>query len=95
MTATVTHLRMWTKRDGTKVPVREMHDAHLVNAIKMCRHQGLVSEPMLLGPMPMGEMAQYAWEQECEEAWDKYFPPLKWLEEEAARRGLKVPPCES
>lgn len=31
---------IWTTRDGTKIPVRDMTDSHLLNTIRMLRRSG-------------------------------------------------------
>ena len=78
---------VWTKRDGTKVLVRDMVDAHLMNTIRMLERKGFVPSLPIM-PCCNGEMAQMAAEAEFDRACEKYAPIMGKLYAEAEYRGL-------
>lgn len=61
---------MWTMRDGSKIPVTEMTDSHLLNAISFCeRHEEAyrnhaISEGYSMLSGIQGEQATYDIENE-------------------------------
>lgn len=73
---------MWTTRDGTKIPVTEMTDSHLANAIAMCERnsenyrQSALNSGLQMLSMLQGEQAIYSVECEMDrlgsDEWDLY-----------------------
>ena len=90
---------IWTTKDGTRIPVPEMTDRHVVNCWHMLSR--IVAEvdsasEFYLHPFwgPSGEMAQEAAEQAMEEAWNQRATCAAWMqvfEEEMTRRGIEIP----
>lgn len=64
------YLRVWRTRDGRLIPLRELDDKHLNNIIAMLDREYKVSKLAfyMYGPLPNGEMAQMALEQEMDRA---------------------------
>ena len=59
--------RTWTKRDGTKIKIKDMSTNHIKNCIKMLENNGFIRESLLDAYScegPSGEMAEYFFEQE-------------------------------
>lgn len=83
---------IWTKRDGTKVPIVEMDDGHLANTLRMLRRKFVTADEFIsacnYASSPMaGEMASLAVEEEI--ARMQIMPSIFYvLALEAARRGL-------
>lgn len=50
---------LWTKADGTVIPIRLMSDRHLENTILMLRRRGYVSRDEV-GPMPAADAPESA-----------------------------------
>jgi hypothetical protein len=73
----------WTTKDGRKIPIKDMEDGHLLNAIRMlqCKASALQSREtasyFMLGE-PQGEMAQDAYHAGMDELMD--MEPLEYLE---------------
>lgn len=85
----------WKTKDGRTLLIKEMADAHLLNALRMLKRSGFVSpgtiQCYLSAPPPRGEMAQYYYEQELDQVFQSpVSPTLGYLEDEAGRRGLSV-----
>lgn len=88
---------IWTTRDGREIPVTEMDDRHLGNAIRFVkraaenyRYAGL-SALSYSTTAPDG--AAYAAERAADEAFDEAENCAAWgriLQAEADRRGLKL-----
>lgn len=63
---------MWTMRDGTKIPVTEMTDSHLANAIALCERnaesfrQSAIHSGYQMLSMLQGEQAIYSVESELD-----------------------------
>jgi hypothetical protein len=82
-------VKYWKTREGKKIPIRDMTDAHLKNAVQMLERRFAEWIPP---PPPNfnGEMAQYYAEQE----WDRLcradigdiFPIIRDLWEEQEQR---------
>jgi hypothetical protein len=91
----------WTTKDGTVILIRDMEDRHLLNTLALLQRcaeaeRVRVSMAYLCFAGPQGEMAQIAFERECdrvdESTWRDYVHPAYGeLEGEATRRGLTVP----
>lgn len=62
---------IWTKRDGTKIRVVDMDDAHLGSAIAMLERAQ---------PPYVPNEADYDVEVELEKEYDSYFRARVWLE---------------
>ena len=85
----------WRKRDGTEMLVADMDDNHLANSIRMMRRNGYIAAETHRFYMtctgPSGDMAQMAFERECDEVLRKSpHPALDGLEAEAKKRKLDV-----
>ena len=93
--------KLWTTKDGRKVRICDMEDDHLINTVRMLQRNGearrinnSVYYATCMGPN--GEMAQLAFEQECDQMWDatfeSYVPRIYYnLVDEAERRRLTIP----
>jgi hypothetical protein len=80
---------VWTKRDGTKILVTDMDDAHLKNAIAMLER---LDEPMG-HDFPADSMAAYYADGDMDKEWGKYVDAQIWLEvlrEEKRRRARLI-----
>lgn len=85
----------WTTKDGREIPVRLMDNGHLLNTIRMLERAAEQKvQDFMEYPMPNGDMAVMAWEQEfgrmCDAEVEDFFPIYKYLIAEAARRGLDL-----
>ena len=60
--------KLWTCKDGTKIPVKDMTTLHLRNCINMMHRNGYISGKTLNFyldcPPPNGDMAEYFFDQE-------------------------------
>lgn len=94
-------MKMWTTKEGEKIPVQKMDDQHLINSIKMMeRNFHKRKSVMLEGAYEMegmlrGELALEAIGREIEELEDADEPGDFWpiyydLVEEANKRGLEI-----
>jgi|CXWL01.1.fsa_nt_gi hypothetical protein len=62
----MTNRKTWTKKDGTKIRIKDMDDGHLFNTIKMLeRNASVKAYYFALLPEPNGEHAQDAFANEC------------------------------
>jgi hypothetical protein len=83
---------VWVTKDGRKIPVREMTNEHLTNAIRFLQRAHARYVEFVMDNMPQlnGEMAQYYAEQEWLEAAgsrpEELFPIYNDLYVEAACR---------
>jgi hypothetical protein len=76
----------WTTRDGKTIPITEMADSHLANAVRMLRRKltpgrmEAVRMVFMLAtsawPRPNGEMASEAWDEERINAADSDDPEV-------------------
>ena len=71
---------LWTTRDGTQVPVREMSDRHLINALRMLARQAEVKRALSVRAFlecepPTADGAELCYEQEFDALLD-----AEWLE---------------
>lgn len=85
----------WTTKDGRGIPVRLMDNGHLLNTIRMLERAAEAKVQAFMDcPMPNGDMAVMAWEQEfgvmCDAEVEDFFPIYKHLIAEAARRRLDM-----
>ncbi len=91
---------IWVTKEGTKIPVAQMSDSHLINIFFMLEKKAeSLSTTIWAYPEPQGEMAQDAYYNECliedemggpsskEEVLAK-FPIYPFIVEELKRRGL-------
>ena len=84
---------MWTMKDGQRIAVRDMDNGHLLNTIRFLeRAAERKVQDFMSCPMPNGDMAMMAWEQEfdamCDAEVEDFFPIYKHMIAEAVRRGL-------
>ena len=86
-------------RDGTKIRICDMSDAHLLNTMKMLqriaerKYQEELAGAFIFAGQCRGDMASYMADQACdavaEKDWRYYVHELYWnMQEEAERRGL-------
>jgi len=85
--------KIWTMKDGKHIPIRLMGNKHLLNSIDMMERNGYISssthESYFSVIPPNGEMAQMAFEQEMDSAFQKLpSKTLQWLEEEREIRKI-------
>jgi 5-methylcytosine-specific restriction endonuclease McrA len=97
--------KVWRTKDGRRIPLREMGDQHLTNAMVYLRraHQRYVESIVFLGiPVDIGEFAREAAEQEMVEALESkvdeiypiYDPPgARQVRRGRPRREGPRPPC--
>ena len=91
-------MKMWKSRNGP-IAVEDMSDDHIKNALALLKHIGYVS-PRTVSfyastPGPRGEMAQCAFEAECDYVLDA--PTTDWIdifEDELAKRA-EVKKCDT
>jgi len=86
---------IWTTKDGREIPIKDMSDRHLVNTLNMLNNKGFISHKTMMsylsGSEPQGEMAQLAYEQECDAIFDApVCEQMDALEEELEKRGLNL-----
>jgi len=91
---------MWKTKDGTMIPVKEMTDGHLLNAMKMlkrvAKRRVARNVSFCLGcPPPTGDMAQMAFDQEfdywTEASWEDAVPDIfNDMFDEALERGMDL-----
>ena len=90
--------RVWKMKDGTKIKIKDMEDSHVLNAYKMLRRNGWIGISELvtyLGPGPSGEVAQEAFERECDYVFS--CPCTSYIdsfEKELTKRNIKIPEVE-
>ena len=77
----------WTTKDGREIPIKEMSDSHLLNALRFAKAQEM--RMLLAGPPEFnGEQAQLA----ADLAWDHMnehgSAVVNAMEDEILRRGL-------
>ena len=81
-------------KDGTKIRIKDMSDAHLGNTIRMLerKHESDLDMAMMGFASLQGEMASYYAEQELENMWDapSLHPIYYDLLEEQRRRNDKI-----
>lgn len=100
----VANPKIWTTKDGREIPIKEMTDGHLLNAIAYLRRKaGIVKARelavYLCGPEPRGDGAMDAFDAEFQDAEEKSaedhlagaIPAYSEMITEAERRGLEVP----
>lgn len=91
----------WTMKDGTKIRVCDMSDAHLVNTMRMLERGAVKAQGQTISAlysvscMIQGEMASMdcdnAIAQAEESDWTDYLPPIyDKMVLDAERRGLKI-----
>lgn len=80
-------METWTTKDGRRIPIREMTDQHLKNAIRFLERNDPVD---YLGSPPTGEMASYYWEREIDVACQHHLEATTSLTAELTRRGIKL-----
>lgn len=87
--------RKWTKKDGTKILIRDMDNEHLLNSIKMLKRfaihiQRQVELFYMRRPQPTGEAAQDCFDREFDNVmkrdWDDYVPDIYWSLLEYAKK---------
>ena len=83
----------WTTKEGHRIAVRDMDNGHLLNTIRFLeRAAERKVQDFMSCPMPNGDMALMAWEQEfdamCSAEVEDFFPIYKHMIAEAVRRGL-------
>lgn len=88
-------MKVWTTKDGRRIPLHEMTDDHVLNAMRFLAraHRRYVDSIVFFGiPEAIGEMARVAAEQEVTDAMDSavddLYPIYADLVLEATRRGL-------
>jgi hypothetical protein len=87
--------KLWTTKDGERIRICDMTDAHLLNAIRMCERAHKVAQLGMPYPMFQGEMASYYAEAEYyhfqASGPEASFPLYDDLCFEAQRRGIELP----
>ena len=87
-------MKIWTTKDGDKIRVCDLKDAHLFNIIKMLERNHNFGLRDLSFPDFGGEMAQYWAEHEYFNIMQyepvALYPIYDALHEEASDRGLKL-----
>ena len=85
--------KKWTKKDGTKIRIKDMDDKHLVNTIRMLlrNNDNYIADAMMGLCSLQGEMACYYAEQEMDRMLEEdcIHPLYDDLVEEAERRKLE------
>jgi hypothetical protein len=84
---------IWTMRDGQRIPIREMSDAHLVNTIRYLRRTAHLALLRSVAAFKMSEAAEMALGTEFdnleEDACVNAVPAFRVMVAEAEKRGLK------
>ena len=87
--------KVWRTKDGREIPLREMTDEHLTNAMRFLvrSHRRYVDSVIFLDlPADTGELAREAAEEEREEAIsstvEEVYPIYDDMYLEAIRRGI-------
>lgn len=83
--------KIWTTKDGRKIPIKDMSTAHIKKCICMMKNKGFIRMETFLfylfGPEPNGDAASLAYEQEYSVVLNKIPSDyLDWLEEELKNR---------
>lgn len=90
---------IWITRDGRRIPIYQLEDAHLTNILRMLR-KGAEGERLrrnwiyLSADVPHGDAASLAFEDEQREVfdseWRAYVTPIfEMLERDCKRRGIE------
>lgn len=80
----MSNLKKWTKKDGTKIRIKDMTDTHLVNTVKMLIRKADIDRENTLMCFPSfaseDSMASYYAEQE----WDSlnWMTPFEYAKQE-------------
>lgn len=93
--------KVWTTKDGTKVRICDMSDAHIMNSMRMLARMAAtkrhiaISEAEFIGLLSTAEIASSYAEIYCEGIANSsiadYLPSLYWdLRDDAIRRGLDI-----
>ena len=81
--------KTWQSRDGKVHNICDMTTSHIQNCLKMLRRNGFISfQDIISGPIPNGDMAQYFYEQDLEEAFGYVHLAIDILEEELRTRNV-------
>ena len=87
--------KIWRTKDDLRIPLREMTDDHVANAMQFLRraHRRYVDSIIYLGiPADIGDCARDAAEEEMADALEstveQFYPVYEDLMIEAIRRGL-------
>lgn len=83
----------WKTKEGKILSIKKMETSHINNCIRILERNGFVSVQTLsfylYGPKPIGDMAQLAYEQECNEIFElQPTPYLDAFEKELKRRNV-------
>ena len=85
----------WTQRDGSHIPIENMTESHIKNALSLVRtrHETFLTEASAAaGYSGSGDGASYAAEQAMNEAFDKSYQTSYWIEvftNELLRRDMR------
>jgi len=83
--------KVWTTREGKRIPVAEMTTNHIENALAMLRRNGVVSPKCVAAYVfdagPSGDSAHDTFINECREIFGApSHPAVDWFKDELARR---------
>ena len=91
---------IWVDSEGNETPIAKLESSHLVNIAKMLVRKAKLQKQQndnfyCFCPEPNGDMAQIAFEQECDMVWDTEFddylvrnPVWKFIIQEIVKRKL-------
>lgn len=85
----------WKTRDGRELEVSEMSTTHIFNSLQLLRRSGYVGSSTVAFynscPLPLGEMAQVAFDAEYDAVMDSQIHPfIDLFEQELKTRGIDI-----
>lgn len=85
-------MKAWKTNDGREIEIKDMSTRHIKNCLAMLQRNGYVAESTIRFYLhcepPMGEMAQYHFDQEFDRiTMQPSTPFIDWFRDELTNRG--------